>query len=362
MLYQWRKNPTRRTMSKNTKIIPKESYHSAGAFPVKLFCVTELLQKRLRPLHLQLNLTNSCQLACSYCSCADRRDKKNVVRNVMDIYDLRHYLNIMPSLQACTITGGGEPLLYPALKEIIYILSEKGIKIGIVTNGIELKRLTHDMITRLTWIRISFDNARKTLPEIPDIIPSCKIAYSYVVSPFETDPKAPSWRYQTISTERVDNLLSLINEVKLGKATHLRIVSDIASSENTKYRLEFMNHMHKAKLNISSQPHGIIIQNRQHHTPGSKKCWHSLVKPVVDVDGQVYPCCGAQYAYGEMEKGSRRYLSKLSMGSVDEYIEKYVCNEEPFDGSVCSRCYYNAYNETLGAIVISRNIVHKEFL
>jgi uncharacterized radical SAM superfamily Fe-S cluster-containing enzyme len=56
---------------KNNKV---SSYSSAGVFPVKLFQCDGLVDKykRIKPIHIQLNLTNKCNLSCSFCSCQNR--------------------------------------------------------------------------------------------------------------------------------------------------------------------------------------------------------------------------------------------------------------------------------------------------
>ena len=149
---------------------------------MKLLGQTETFREALRPFHRQLNLTNECQLNCSFCSCRDRKDDTNTLRGVMDIADLRTYLDSIPSIRACTLTGGGEPLLYPAIREAVKMLSDRTIKVGLVTNGIALHRLDPDTLTRIDWIRVSFDTNRAELPIIPSLIPPEKLAWSFVVS------------------------------------------------------------------------------------------------------------------------------------------------------------------------------------
>ena len=65
-------------------------------------------------------------------------------------------------LKAVTITGGGEPLLYPMINEMIECLSIRNISTGLVTNGILLSsKLKHKNFNKLTWCRISCSSEYK---------------------------------------------------------------------------------------------------------------------------------------------------------------------------------------------------------
>ena len=61
-------------------------------------------------------------------------------------------------VEAVTFSGGGEPLLYPGLAEIITRLAGGGIRIGSLTNGSQLRGKVADVFAAHgTWIRVSID-------------------------------------------------------------------------------------------------------------------------------------------------------------------------------------------------------------
>jgi len=61
-------------------------------------------------------------------------------------------------VKAVTFSGGGEPLLYRPLLEIIEILAQGGIRIASLTNGSNLKGKVADAFAKhATWVRISID-------------------------------------------------------------------------------------------------------------------------------------------------------------------------------------------------------------
>jgi len=111
--------------------------------------------------------------------------------------------------------------------------------------------------------------------------------------------------------------------------------------------------------NLPTDEPRIILQNRASYTRGSSRCWLALVKPVVDVDGMMYPCCGAQYA---VRGGDNRLPSRLCMGNIDNFISEYLGPQKPFDGSICDKCYYSEYNDVLGKIKEMQHLEHVEFV
>ena len=302
------------------------AFTSADVFPIKLLsaCSYPVRGMRIEPRHLQLNLTNRCNLKCAFCSCANRdRDGE------MSYTDASMLLTRFRVLgcRAVTVTGGGEPLLHPQINDIIDKARQLGISVGLVTNGLALDSLTNGWPS---WVRISFsdDRAFNTafVTTVERAVERIKTdwAISYVLT------SKPNW----------DNLRNAVTMANLLGFTHVRIVSDLLDLDNVPT-------MDEAAKELGGEDHIVIYQGRKDFSPGHKNCWISLLKPVVDVDGTVYPCCGVQYA---MEQPSGRYDPSMSMGHWDSFSDrtsKQVC----FDGSKCVRCYYQCYNELLARMV-----------
>ena len=305
------------------------SFTSAGAFPGKLLVFADTLLERFPPLHLQINITNDCQLHCSYCSCRDRdRDRRMSEEAFIEAIDQF----ARAGTRAVTITGGGEPLLHPLFDKYVAHMVSCGLSVGLVTNGIGMKLWPEDVYRDLAWIRVSFDVFRDELPNLYDSVP---VAYSYV------------WTKESAEDA---NLPKLIRMAETGEIAHLRIVSDICRAEDKAYK--FM-------AQVPSDSPRVIVQNRNLYTPGAPRCWIALIKPVLDVDGQVYPCCGAQYATDDK---SRDFPSSLAMGTVDEYLLRYSGPGVPFDGTACKKCYYSMYNTVLEVFRGVPGVEHREFI
>lgn len=286
----------------------------------------KLLAHPLGVLHPQIYLTNLCQLRCSYCSCRDR--ERGLVRPFdlicKDLECLQEY-----GAQAVTLTGGGEPLLHPQFDALVrWMVEELGVAAGLVTNGEAFGNWGASVFAPLSWTRVSMDKDRDSIPALPEGLrdPS----FSYVWMPgSENDPK----------------LKELAQRVAEGNLTHLRVVTDILSDD----------------VFFPSSLLGVIWQDRNRSETGAKECWISLLKPVVDVDGSVFPCCGAQYALGR--RGERKMPPSMRMATtVRGYVEEWVVSDRPFDGSSCRICYYGEYNRLLARIREARGLKHLEFV
>lgn len=115
------------------------------------------------PVHIRIKPMNHCNHDCWYC--AYRVDNLQLGEDI----DLRDVLPtdkmfevvddvIDMGVKAVTFSGGGEPLLYKPLPEVIKRLATNGIRVASLTNGSNLKGKMAEAFARYgTWIRISVD-------------------------------------------------------------------------------------------------------------------------------------------------------------------------------------------------------------
>jgi radical SAM protein with 4Fe4S-binding SPASM domain len=89
------------------------------------------------PWHLELHPTNKCNARCNFCNTKNfRKDEVlpwEILRGVLETKaggDLNHV----------RLVGGGEPLIYPQINELLQLLGGINLKgFDIITNGIQLK-------------------------------------------------------------------------------------------------------------------------------------------------------------------------------------------------------------------------------
>ena len=115
------------------------------------------------PVHVRIKPTNLCNYSCWYCayrtdalelgagmSEADSLPTAKMFEIVRDIIEM--------DVKAVTFSGGGEPLLYKPLPDIITALGNAGVKISLLTNGANLQgRFADALGAHATWVRISMD-------------------------------------------------------------------------------------------------------------------------------------------------------------------------------------------------------------
>lgn len=111
---------------------------------------------------IRLEITSACNLDCQYCHNKDYANKENDL-NTDEILKLIKNINQNNSIKKVLLTGG-EPLMQKDIVEIISQLTNWGIKVDMVTNGISLteKRLKELEDAGLKRIRLSIDEVEET--------------------------------------------------------------------------------------------------------------------------------------------------------------------------------------------------------
>lgn len=320
----------------------RDSYTAASSFPIKVAINESIIAAAkngfIPPVHMQLNPTNKCNLNCQFCSCAGR-DKNQELDIKLAFSIMEEFVEL--GMESVTITGGGEPLLYPYLFAIISYLHMRGVKVGLVTNGILLSKQNPVMLDMLTWCRISHSDERKftsryeaDISRIRDKV-NIDWAFSYVVG----------------TTPDYSNVAKIIEYANEKNFTHVRLVADLYDVEDVPMK-EVERQMKERGIDDGK----VIYQARVDSTPGGP-CYIGFLKPVVGPDSKIYTCCGAQYAFpGDY----RCYPEQLCLGDAMNIVDIYEKSSMPFDGSICQTCYYMNYNRLLGSML--GNIDHKEFV
>lgn len=316
------------------------SYVAASVFPVKVLKKARHFYRdgKLFPFHPQISLTNACNLNCEFCSCAevDRAEELDFVKAESILWKL-HSLGA----RVLTITGGGEPTLYPKFNQFIELVKDTlEMQVGMVTNGTTLKDIPDEILKRWTWCRVSVSDDRdiKTLLDsVVDAVrraPEVDWAFSYVVT-------------AEYDIEKIAQIVKMANEFNF---THVRLVSDLT---NLNYVPDLGNVMMEMQ-NLVVDDRRVIYQGRKTSTRGTPNCLISLIKPFIGTDGKVYPCCGVQYAINDL---SLNFDERLCMG---EDLWDIYNKQKNFDGSVCDVCYYHHYNDLLYKLIM--DVDHEDFL
>lgn len=227
------------------------------------------------PVSLQLAVNEVCNLECAFCSVANRSLKLQYDFNALKSV-LKSYHNSFPIWKTIEITGGGEPILYPWINELIaYVHDELRLEVGLITNGLGLKgRLKQETLDRLKWIRVSmsalefmdWDKFCENIPKQESIKATLGMSYVY------HDPSTPK-------------VLEYLKGVAIDKgAAYVRIVPNCLS--DTKEEQNRRNEMILPMVEALGAP--LFYQTKRFDTP--PRCFWGYFKPFLYPDTYIYPC------------------------------------------------------------------------
>lgn len=312
-------------------MVERESYTSANCFPTKVLWSDAA--RSLSPAHVQWLPTNLCNFHCTFCSCRNRsRTQSMDLSTALDV--IRGFVKY--GTRAVTITGGGEPLCHPDLPAMIDAFADADVKVGLVTNGTLLGRLSAKTLSQLTWCRISNSDERTLTGEYQAVLDAATEtnidwAFSHVVS----------------GQPNLAEISRIIDYATAHDFTHVRLVADLMAPEKVQW-----DSIHELLAGRDSR---VVYQERKHHVP-SERCWIGYVKPVITPDFKMYLCCGVQYALDDEMGG---FPDSLCMGSALDLPAIYDHPRRYFRVS-CNRCYYQDYNTVLEHL--SKPLEHMEFV
>jgi organic radical activating enzyme len=124
----------------------------------------------------------ACNLKCPYCSVTYRDTHSRIPLDTIKDYVVKLQTR---GLKAVILTGGGEPLAYPHANELIkWLKYERGVDIGLITNGTLTAKLDDDAWRALSWVRVSINvfkdwEKRIRLPA-DKLDPNCVVGASMV--------------------------------------------------------------------------------------------------------------------------------------------------------------------------------------
>ena len=130
--------------------------------PEKLKSFVE--NKIAAPIYIRMKPTNRCNHQCAFCS-YDPITGDIAIRNETNRTDEIPHEKMMEiisdfkdmGVKAVTLSGGGEPLIYPYVEETMQKILDSGINLSIITNGQCLEGKKAEILSKAHWVRISSD-------------------------------------------------------------------------------------------------------------------------------------------------------------------------------------------------------------
>lgn len=287
------------------------------------------IQLKSLPLFAHIEVTTKCNIRCVQCPRIDFLssgvfgDRANPSKGENIIWDIfRSVIPILPYVNLCVVSGFGEPLLYPHLREAIEIIRRLGADIHFTTNGLLLNsEMAHFLIQKqASIIAISLDAAtRNTYDSIrigsnfEEVVRNIR---SFALLKKKMHSARPEIRLDFIAMRRnIEELPQFVElAYRLGADTvlvdYLRVHNDEMKGDCLYFYQDLANkYIFDArniaqKLGIRINDYGLFGQNTIEKEATLTKCKDPWNRVYIQFDGTVYPCCLCKTPMGSLRSSS----------------------------------------------------------
>ena len=305
-------------------------------------------------LTLDIELSLACNYNCKYCytSAGQKGENELSLTELQQLVDQAKYVGV----QTIIIIGGGEPLLYPHMKEIISYIFAKQINIVLFTNGslIDISManflLQHDVFPvikvnginpqTINWLCGKEDaykyfiRALSNLESAGYTKQNNRIGISTIICRQNYSEIVPLWKWV-----RDSNFIPYFERVSpQGRASE----NDLQiSADDLKNLFE--------ELSEIDRTHYHIVWESSHPPIAGASCNRHYYSVYIRANGDVIPCSGIDYVIGNIRTASLQDIISNSqelqqLRHIDETIKGKckTCESK----SLCYGCRGNAYQLT----------------
>lgn len=331
------------------------------------------INKKVRPITVQLAPLEACDSDCPFCSVAGRP-----LKSKMPFEKIKKVLNDFKMLGAKSleITGGGNPMLYKDdyegktvnINDIVDYAFDLGFDIGIITNTNDIaKFLKEESYKKLSWLRVSLiklDEGKEPKDYKFGNFPQSKLGFSYIIYDSTNGipdalsrTKKPYVGTTVESIKKMAELVSLNPDVKF-----VRIAGNcLIKGNNASVRDKWKDVINEIDINEKF----FIKDIGNDDDPFNDGCYVGAIRPYIAPsphgnDYQVYICTSHVL-------NKRTYDLDYSLGSVDEILSiwekmsknlstglpiyeiKKNCGKNWSES--CKYCYYKFNNKLLHTVI-----------
>ena len=328
---------------------------------------------------------NVCNQSCSFCSYRMPNNKNS------EVFDKGKYLPLDTlaglcqdfaemRVQGIELTGGGEPLAYPEINELLGLLWSHGFAVGLVTNGTLYHRIDDIGKTLgrcLRWARVSVDAATPSTYSKMRQTPRSLFDKAWATvrdlsnRRHEFNPEFKLGVGFVLCNENMGEVHSFVRMAKDSGADNVRL-SLVYSDQGLGFfddREALMNEVNESEAadqdftDDSFTVHNLIpsrYQENLHPTQDYRRCPTKDVLCVVEGEGKVYTCCtytgSTEGLYGNFleHEGGFRGLWDANAERRRNWDSRKECPVA---------CLYRDRNLAMNKLIDDpQTVVHKEFI
>ena len=308
--------------------------------------IKQLLNGKIpSPVRVVLEPTNLCNHNCVFCFYSNFRTDNKVSISPEKLFELAEDFKKM-GVQSVSLVGGGEPMLHPAIYDLIRWFHDNNILISITTNGSSFRESEIDTIVRAsTYIRVSL-NAAST--EIHNLVNAPKNdQFERIISNIEKlrrhRDKIGANMLIGIKNAIFDkNIHELEDMVALGerlKVDYIMFAAVVGESPASRQILDDATE----KIEKLNKETPVLLFHSFHKKPQkTPKCISNPLIGTVSANGAMYLCgfmdhADGAYTIGNINEnrfidlwGSKKHL-ELYRSQDPEYCARYTCKMKDYD-------------------------------
>lgn len=323
--------------------------------------------KKPSPVMFHMSICNPCNLTCSFCCFANR-----TMKEMLSFERAKIAIDSFASLgtTGMELTGGGEPTLHPDFPKIVSYAIDKGLKVGVCTNGTTLKKWEKTGVwNKLEWIRLGMYGFTENYEYDIDVLrnSSARISAAYVwdqnlgtstnpnITGGWTDKKSKKLAVYRQDASQFYRMIDWVEENKIPTRIAFNAIKPI---EDVKKDIETIREQ-IAQYEISSGrklEYAFLSDFNYKGERRNNNCYMHMVKPFVFTNGNVYVCPSAE-------------LSPENMYNYESESEFKVCDIEGITDfynlgvttrtHACAYCKYSMQNELIDDVLMPTE--HNDF-
>ncbi len=360
-----------RARPRNREGLPEVSLDQAHS-PAKVLAHRHLIGRfvngeTLRPVHMRIGIMGACNMRCNFCNFHapeethfyDRFSFKDSIPTDKAIALMRQFA--AADGRAVTFCGSGECTIHPGYADICRAAHERGLRIGLITNGSRLGRpaIARCVAETHTWVRVGLNaGTRETFEAITRDHEQTFAGFVGSIQRLRATAVEPDFRVG------VNFVITMRNHGEIVEAA--RLARD-AGAHYVRFEPEFYSAFgHRAIDGVLAEIAEALVSAAALATAEFEvsvpkldrgpmdqveavegdfdHCHYSRFVTAVGADGELYPCpqvhLNSRYRIGNvLDEG---YLNVLEGGPRAEWERT-----NPLRTELCKSCFYRPQNELL---------------
>lgn len=317
-----------------------------------------LREKELDPLYpisVEMTLTNRCNLNCVYCSDNELRKRQGKKQSLSYEVIERLFSDLAKGgTKGIVLEGGGEPTLYPDFVRVVKYAKDKGLGIGLITNG--TIALDADLLKEFEWIRVSLDaSTSKEYMELKGVDCFEQVVNNITHYARHCDTVGVGY---VVTNKNISQIETLVMRIRESGATYIQLRPVVDSEELYPYDvdLSFLKFYQNHRFAV------ILDGMKENARPGNGNlpCRAHSLTSIVSGDGSVY-LCGRLNIYrwlrpiGNINNQSFQeiWLGEERKNQAEMVMDREFCKRN------CPQCRITKFNELLDRL---ENVGSKHFI